>query len=308
MGGPSSGWSQPFAFTSNPGVGADVTPYRFGVIGDLGQTDNSNSTIWHVLSVQPPVHSAFITGDLSYADGFQPRWDSFRRLMQPLSASVPVMVAPGNHELEPSLPLFQAYDARFASMPFPAGSADGPQYFSYEAGPAHVVILNSFGFYSAGSPQYKWLTADLAGVDRTRTPWLLVVLHAPWYCSNAAHHGDGDLMRITLEGLLHDARVAVVFAGHVHAFERTLPVYNNALDSTGAVYITIGDGGNREGLYTKWVAPQPVWSAIRQAEYGHGVFTIANATAAVWEWHRDVDAEPVVSDTVTVVNPYVAGA
>lgn len=38
------------------------------------------------------------------------------------------------------------------------------------------------------------------------------------------------------------------FAGHVHAYERTHPVYDYNLDPCGAVHITIGDGGNSEGL------------------------------------------------------------
>ncbi|MCI53136.1 purple acid phosphatase 18-like, partial [Trifolium medium] len=39
-----------------------------------------------------------------------------------------------------------------------------------------------------------------------------------------------------------------VLAGHVHAYERSKRVYNGRLDPCGAVHITIGDGGNREGL------------------------------------------------------------
>ena len=37
-------------------------------------------------------------------------------------------------------------------------------------------------------------------------------------------------------------------AGHVHAYERTHPVYDYNIDPCGAVHITIGDGGNSEGL------------------------------------------------------------
>ena len=82
--------------------------------------------------------------------------------------------------------LYEAYQARFASMPA-GGRADGPLYYSYEVGPAHVIVLASFFVYSSGSAQYNWLQADLAKVDRTKTPWLLVIIHAPWYNSNSAH-------------------------------------------------------------------------------------------------------------------------
>jgi hypothetical protein len=37
-------------------------------------------------------------------------------------------------------------------------------------------------------------------------------------------------------------------AGHVHAYERTFPVYNYTVNKCGTVHITIGDGGNSEGI------------------------------------------------------------
>lgn len=44
--------------------------------------------------------------------------------------------------------------------------------------------------------------------------------------------------------------------GHVHAYERTFPVNNYAVDPCGMRYLTVGDGGNIEGLY-KTFAAQP---------------------------------------------------
>ena len=37
-------------------------------------------------------------------------------------------------QLELTLPFFLAYQSRFDGMPFPTGSADGSQYYSYETG------------------------------------------------------------------------------------------------------------------------------------------------------------------------------
>lgn len=88
-----TGWTVPATFTSSPGVGADI-PYTFGVVGDLGQTNFSLATMQHLLAC-PYCDSVFITGDLSYADSEQPRWDSFQRLMQPLASTKPWMVASG---------------------------------------------------------------------------------------------------------------------------------------------------------------------------------------------------------------------
>lgn len=76
-------------------------------------------------------------------------------------------------------------------------------------------------------------------------------------------------------------------------------VFNGKSDPCGSVHITIGDGGNREGLASKY-KEQPEWSAFREASFGHGVFNVVNSTHALWGWHRNDDDEPVVSDKVWI--------
>lgn len=44
---------------------------RLGLIGDLGQTENSAQTLDHLTASNPD--SVINVGDLSYADGYQPR-------------------------------------------------------------------------------------------------------------------------------------------------------------------------------------------------------------------------------------------
>lgn len=151
-------------------------------------------------------------------------------------------------------------------------------------------MLGSYTDFGTGSAQYNWLQGDLGKVDRGKTPWIVVIVHAPWYNSNTAHQGEAesDDMKKAMEALLYGARVDVVFAGHVHAYERFVSacfsfpcfltyvnvyprttllmfvfkmlgylnlyqtrVYNEKADRCGPVHITIGDGGNREGLASK---------------------------------------------------------
>jgi acid phosphatase type 7 len=69
---------------------------------------------------------------------------------------------------------------------------------------------------------YLPFQADLAKVDRKRTPWLIVLLHVPWYNSNWAHQGEGDSMMSSMEPLLYAAHVDMIIAGHVHAYERAV--------------------------------------------------------------------------------------
>jgi len=187
------------------------------------------------------------------------------------------------------------------------GRADDVWYFSYEAGPAHVISVSSFfpGGFGAGSALTKWLVGDLASIDRAKTPWVLVSLHAPWYNSNTEHQGDGEAMRVALEPLFVKAGVAAVFSGHVHSYERSFVVNNKAVVAPGAgiTHFNIGDAG--ASLYTSWLAT-PATSAFHSAVFGSGQFAILNATHAHWTWHRNADAETVVADEVFVVNTPVA--
>ncbi|KAB1223592.1 putative purple acid phosphatase 20 [Morella rubra] len=75
-------------------------------------------------------------------------------------------------------------------------------------------------------------------------------------------------------------------------------VYNGKADNCGPVHITIGIGGNREGLATKYQNPQPAISLFREVSFGHGQFEVVNATQALWTWHRNQDDSAVVSDSV----------
>ena len=163
-----------------------------------------------------------LPGDLSYANGHQPLWDSFGRLVEPSASRRPWMVTQGNHDIEilPNHPKgFVSYNSRWP-MPYEESGSTSNLYYSFEVAGTHIIMLGSYTDFDVDSAQYKWLEADLARVDRNKTPWILVLLHAPWYNTNTAHQGEGESMRQSMEELLYKARVDVVFAGHVHAYER----------------------------------------------------------------------------------------
>ncbi|KAJ9559229.1 hypothetical protein OSB04_013843 [Centaurea solstitialis] len=118
-------------------------------------------------------------------------------------------------------------------------------------------------------------------------------------------HNRGDTvigMMESMEGLLYRARVDVIFAGHVHAYERFDRVYNQETDNCAPMHITIGDGGNRGHPGNKYKEPQPKISLFREASFGHGEFDVVNASHALWSWHRNDDDEAVRSDSIWLRN------
>jgi 3',5'-cyclic AMP phosphodiesterase CpdA len=72
------------------------------------------------------------------------------------------------------------------------------------------------------TPQWEWLREELKRVDREKTPWLIVLMHIPIYNSNEAHFMEGESMRAVFEKWFVRYKVDVVFAGHVHAYERSV--------------------------------------------------------------------------------------
>jgi acid phosphatase type 7 len=305
--GGSAGTSQVYNFTSHPGLSVPLT---FGIIGDLGQTSNSQGTLDHVLA-NPQISSIFHVGDLSYADGDEPRWDSWGNLVQQVTTSTPYHVAVGNHELnDDSGRTFTAYKQRFR-VPDVAGKQE--LYYSVDVGYVHWVMVAGYcenksqqPCVQAGSAQNTWLSQDLANVDRTKTPFVIVTFHQPYASSNKAHFGEGQVISDAMEDIFYQNNVDLIFSGHVHAYERCAHYYKNKVDPNGPVYITIGDGGNREGLATTWNSPQPDWSLFRMASYGHGELAV-NATAMHWTWHQNSDLEPSVGDEVIITKTNMVG-
>ncbi|XP_019052298.1 PREDICTED: purple acid phosphatase 22-like [Nelumbo nucifera] len=124
-----------------------------------------------------------------------------------------------------------------------------------------------------------------------------------------------------MEELLYQARVDIVFAGHVHAYERFAShfisfgyeyptgdwfmqtrVYNNKAEQCGPVQVTIGDGGNREGLALTFKKPSSPLSLFREAGFGHDRLRVYNRTHAHWSWYRNDDTDSTVGDQVWLEN------
>lgn len=346
-------------FRTMPVSGPKSYPNRIALVGDLGLTYNTTSTVDHILKNHPDL--VLLIGDVSYAnlyltngtgsdcyscsfphtpihETYQPRWDYWGRYMEPLISEVPLMVVEGNHEIEPQAEnrTFAAYSSRFA---FPSNESNSSStfYYSFNAGGIHFIMLGAYISYDRSGDQYKWLEQDLAKVDRKVTPWLVATWHPPWYSTYTSHYREAECMRVAMEDLLYKYKVDLVFNGHVHAYERSNRVYNYTLDPCGPVYITVGDGGNREKMaiehadepgncpdpsstpdeymggfcafnFTSGPAKgkfcwdqQPDYSAYRESSFGHGILEVKNETHALWTWHRNQDSYRSVGDIIYIV-------
>lgn len=145
-------------------------------------------------------------------------------------------------------------------------------WYSFDYGMVHFVQLNTetdlvpgeiapdeahgSGWLDAGpfgkpNQQIEWLEADLASVERSKTPWIVVAGHRPYYSASTASLCQE--CQQAFESTLIKHNVDLVFTAHVHYYERLLPIANNVVDKNGLNnpsapwYLINGAAGNFEG-------------------------------------------------------------
>jgi hypothetical protein len=188
-------------------------PYSFISFGDLGVAKyypNAGLTMSRTRAIindtaSPPINYVLLVGDVAYSGGNQSKYFEFMKQIEPIAKEVPFMVGPGNHDtlctgndmsfctFNPPWYLYLnsggsggdcgvPYDKLFF-MPGVNGTRNN-RWYSFDHGPVHMVIISSEEDMRVGSPQHKWLSADLA-LTRARTPdaWLIVSFHRPVYGS-----------------------------------------------------------------------------------------------------------------------------
>lgn len=79
-------------------------------------------------------------GDLAYADGFAPRWDSYGRMGQKLWANTITSYTGGNHEFSNSGENWANYKARYPND-FELAGSDSFLWYSYDAAVRSIASL-----------------------------------------------------------------------------------------------------------------------------------------------------------------------
>ena len=231
-----------------------------------------------------PGATIFTTGDNAYFDGsptefaqcYDPTWGRHKANTRPST---------GNHD-------YRTADAAgyFGYFGAAAGSPD-EGFYDYEVGTWLVLALNSncdfVGGCEPGSPQYQWLESVLAanaGRMCTAAYW-----HHPRF-SSGPHGGSTSIA--PLWDLLYAYGTDVVIAGHLHAYERLVPVdqLGVADPAHGINQFIVGTGGTS---LTTFIDPPAATTATRQ-DTEHGVLMLRLRDGEfAWEFL------PVVGGTFT---------
>jgi len=222
-------------------------------------------------------------GDLTYSDNrdngaaASDAWAS--DLMRNYSTWAPLLPTPGNHEYLPGDSI-DNYKGRFA-LPVQQPGATGlgrssGDYYSFTYGPLHVVALpERYIDLTAGSYFRRWLDADLrqAAADPA-IKWRIAFDHRPFFSTGQRHGADHSYVKWVLP-VLERYHVDLVFSGHEHVYERTLPMLGGTLRSknsarwtqgVGTAYVVTGGGG--APIYDDFGPAQP-WDAVRRKGHEH---------------------------------------
>jgi predicted phosphodiesterase len=199
-----------------------------------------------------PVMSLY-GGDLCFDSGYSTFKDEFFRSNErALIAHVPFFNTPGNHEKwsQNTQAFTQAPDS-------PSGTQE---YYSFDYGDMHVLVLNNEVDYSEGSPQYLYAQSDLSSASKS---WRVVIYHRPAYC--AGGHGEDSKMITMSEKIFEPNHVDVVMNGHSHFFQHNLVhgIHHMVLGSAGAP------------LYKLGTAPYVVKAA---RDYSYGIIDVTPTT------------------------------
>jgi acid phosphatase type 7 len=222
------------------------TPFRFVAYGDTRftdpkDTDASNPPVRRALvQAIAGVHPAFISigGDISYngdnANDWKV-WDSETSVWR--EDTIPVYPALGNHDLHGDQKTALAnYFERFPEL-------KDSRYYSVRAANTLMLVLDS-SLDEVSGAQGQWLMQKLDTVPAD-VDFVFLVLHHPPYTSSSdakkfggghsARHSEMKLAQV-LESRQQNLRARiVVFAGHVHNYERH--------EHGGITYFVTGGGG-----------------------------------------------------------------
>ena len=235
-------------FQTNPPA-TTKRPIRIASFGDCGVlSTNQANVLAGLLNYRGtnPTDLWLLMGDNAY-DGYDAQYqasffDPYRTTLLKNSTLFPI---PGNHDY-----INSAANAASHAIPYfsiftvptnaeAGGVASGTrEWYSFNYGPIHFVMLDGFGTRSVGGverkvyddtlnhPQAIWLKQDLAANTKK---WTIAYLHFPPYTQgshNSEIETDLIAVRQQLNPILERFGVDMFVTGHSHVYERSYPIHD----------------------------------------------------------------------------------
>ncbi len=235
-------------FQTNPPA-TTKRPIRIASFGDCGVlSTNQANVLAGLLNYRGtnPTDLWLLMGDNAYdGDDAQFQASFFNPYRNTLLKNSTLFPIPGNHDYLNSNALAASHAIPYFSIfTVPAnaevgGVASGTrEWYSFDYGPIHFVMLDGFGTRPVGGvakkiyddtlnhPQAIWLKQDLAANTKK---WTIAYLHFPPYTQgshNSETEGDLIAVRQQLSPILERFGVDMFVTGHSHVYERSFPIHD----------------------------------------------------------------------------------
>eukprot|EP01016_Furgasonia_blochmanni_P018940 TRINITY_DN21351_c0_g1_i2.p2 TRINITY_DN21351_c0_g1~~TRINITY_DN21351_c0_g1_i2.p2 ORF type:complete len:247 (+),score=61.09 TRINITY_DN21351_c0_g1_i2:397-1137(+) len=221
------------------------------------------------------------------------------------------MMVAGNHEDHAN---FSNFNSR---VRMPLYNEFQNHYYSFNFGNVHFLTINTHYYYKINDDAHReamlrWVENDLIEATRDHNkrqrPWIIAMTHRPLYCSSLTHPDVQELHPLfqPFEDLFYKYNVDLFLAGHLHYYERMLPIYNYTLysyqgrdnggnnymkNAKATVHIIDGISGNHENI--KEIPTPKFFSAYLSNTIGYGELTLFNDTCILYE-HKNSQTGDVI--------------
>ncbi len=229
--------------TTSAAANGSTGPADFNIaaVGDWGCTPNTEDTVNNIISKSPEVVLGL--GDNAYEDHADCWFDTLDPIIDKTITAI------GNEDVEPRGNVDE-YMNRFGLS---------EQYYTYRYGNVFVLVMASEVPDEEGSAQFDFVERSLSEASSDPdVDWIFVVYHRLMYTSPSASTESSGLTE-TYHRLFEEHDVDLVLQGHVHSYERSVPIVYKVgeadfpiptstngetyVDPEGQIFATVGTGG-----------------------------------------------------------------
>jgi hypothetical protein len=230
--GSDDAYSPVYTFRTAPDIAANPdAEVVFGFLGD----SRDGFDVWGQLAAQIQQRTPdllLFSGDAVTIGITQHEWEEFLGRAEPLLATVPLVFAHGNHEVNAV-----GFYAQFA-MP------GDQENFGFDYGHAHITVANDtpLDVGALTGSTVDFLRADFEASKDAR--WKLLMHHQPMW--SASNHGSNLTLQAAWQPLVDQYHVDLVLNGHEHEFEITKPLVGQTVmpsPDNATVYVVAGGAG-----------------------------------------------------------------
>ncbi|MBP9841779.1 MAG: metallophosphoesterase [Simkaniaceae bacterium] len=207
---------------------------RFCVAGDCyGSSYETYQRACHQIALEKP-DFIVLGGDLAYTVGLvkpliyiMPSFIRWKYFFKALPPGIPLLVAPGNHDVNGKTGPFYTY---FPQLHPTYQSLTWNQLLS-------LYLLDTGHGYPIEGDQTAFLKEQL---EHCKTQWKLAVYHVPAYPARHPNDPTTQKIRALWVPLFDTYHLDIAFEHHSHTYKKTFPLKSGNIDVEGTYYL--GDG------------------------------------------------------------------